>query len=131
VPVELYFCTVLNLKARPNKMNMLFRLTLVVLIFTSCTAIKQNGRDNGKIDVNFVQINDVYEIAPLSGGKEGGMARVASLKKKYLEQNPNTYLVIAGDFLSPSVYNSLLHEGKLIRGKQMVDALNVAGTDLA
>ena len=78
-----------------------------------------------------MQINDVYEIAPLSGGKEGGIARVATLKKEYLKKNPNTYLVIAGDFLSPSIYNSLQYQGKAVRGKQMVEALNAAGLDFA
>ena len=76
-------------------------------------------------------INDVYEIAPLAGGKEGGVARVASLKKQYLQKNRNTFLVLAGDFLSPSVYNSLQYNGKAIRGKQMIESLNAAGLDLA
>ncbi len=37
---------------------------------------------------------------------------------------------MAGDFLSPSVYNSLKFEGNRIRGKQMVEAMNVAGVDM-
>ncbi len=74
-------------------------------------------------------MNDVYEIAPIEGGKTGGMARVATVKKELLAKNPNTYLVMAGDFLSPSVYNSLTFEGKRIRGKQMVESMNAAGMD--
>lgn len=108
------------------------RLLFVLFVFASCTAIrKSTSKDDGKIDVTFVQINDVYEIAPLSGGKEGGMARVATLKKKYEQKNPNTFLVIAGDFVSPSVYNSLQYEGKPIRGKQMIESMNAAGMDFA
>lgn len=38
-------------------------------------------------------------------------------------------MVMAGDFVSPSVYNSLKYEGESIRGKQMIDAMNVAGMD--
>jgi 2',3'-cyclic-nucleotide 2'-phosphodiesterase (5'-nucleotidase family) len=38
---------------------------------------------------------------------------------------------MAGDFLSPSVYNSLQYEGKAVRGKQMVEAMDAAGMDLA
>lgn len=87
--------------------------------------------DDGKITVAFVQINDVYEIAPMQGGKVGGVARIATLKKQELAKNPNTFMVMAGDFLSPSVYNSLKYEGKSIRGKQMVESLNSAGLDLA
>lgn len=103
-----------------------------LLIFSSCnTAKKSVSGDNGKIDITIVQINDVYEIAPLDGGKLGGMARVATVKKQQQSQNANTIMVMAGDFLSPSVYNSLKFEGNRIRGKQMVDAMNIAGVDMA
>lgn len=105
---------------------------LFVIILYSCSNTRKLAHsDNGKIDVNFVLINDVYEIAPLEGGKTGGMARVATVKKELLQKNPNTYMVMAGDFLSPSVYNSLKFEGSRIRGRQMVEAMNDAGVDLA
>ena len=113
-------------------MKYFFRFGFVMFVFASCTATRNSTpKDDGKIDITFVQINDVYEIAPLSNGKEGGMARVATLKKKYLQNNPNTFLVIAGDFVSPSVYNSLQYEGKAIRGKQMIEAMNAAGMNFA
>jgi len=113
-------------------MKYLLRLFVVIIVLSSCSSTKKaTSKDDGKINVTFVQINDVYEIAPLSGGKEGGMARVATLKKKYQQKNPNTFLVIAGDFVSPSVYNSLQYEGKAIRGKQMIEAMNAAGMDFA
>src|SRR6266542_5754142 len=113
-------------------MKYLLRLFVVITVLSSCSSTKKaTSKDDGKINVTFVQINDVYEIAPLSGGKEGGMARVATLKKKYQQKNPNTFLVIAGDFVSPSVYNSLQYEGKAIRGKQMIEAMNAAGMDFA
>ncbi len=110
-----------------------FSILLFSLFFFSCETIKQSAilKDDGKLQVVFVQINDVYEISPVSGGKEGGMARVATLKKQYQSFNPNTYLVLAGDFVSPSVYNSLVYQKKKIRGAQMVDAMNAAGVDLA
>ena len=98
---------------------------------SSCSTTRISKRDNGKLDVVFLQINDVYEIAPVAGGKEGGMARVATVKKEYLSKNPNTFLIMAGDFLSPSVYNSIQYMGQRIRGKQMVEVLTVAGTNLA
>lgn len=114
-------------------MKRLLLFAFPVLFITSCKTLSSTSgnKDNGKIDVTFLQINDVYEIAPLSGGKEGGIARVAAKKKEWLQKNPNTYLVIAGDFLSPSIYNSLQYQGKAIRGKQMVEALNAAGLDMA
>lgn len=105
--------------------------SLFVLFFWSCSATRPTGTDDGKLTVSFIQVNDVYEIAPLSGGTEGGLARVATLKKQVLQRNPNSFLVMAGDFLSPSVYNSIPYQGKAIRGRQMVDAMNAAGFDLA
>lgn len=107
---------------------------LAALLLQSCASTKNVAtapKDDGKITITFVQINDVYEIAPTQGGRIGGVARVATLKKQELAKNPNTFLVMGGDFLSPSVYNSLKHEGKRIRGKQMVESLNTAGLDFA
>ncbi len=95
-----------------------------------CNSTRNLKGDNGKIDITIVQVNDVYEIAPLENGKSGGMARVAALKKNLIAKNPNTYLIMSGDFLSPSVYNSLKFENARIRGRQMVEAMNVAGMDL-
>ena len=107
-------------------------LIVVLFLLSACSSTQKSTgvKDDGKLDFTIVQINDVYEIAPLDGGKWGGMARVATVKKEYLKENPNTFMALAGDFLSPSVYNSLKYEGNRIRGKQMVDAMNVAGVDL-
>src|SRR3712207_4542758 len=69
---------------------------MVALFYTACKTTQPGSApsDNQKIDITFLQINDVYEIAPLSGGREGGIARVATLKNEYLWKNP-TYLVMA------------------------------------
>ena len=117
-------------------MRYLFRWILICVITTtvSCTSSRRSGaskKDDGKLEVIFVQVNDVYEIAPTSGGNAGGMARVATIKKENKKQNVNTFLIMAGDFVSPSVYNSLSFEGKRIRGRQMIEAMNSAGTDVA
>lgn len=114
-------------------MARLFRVWIAFVFsgFVSCSSTRNLSKDDQKIDISFLQINDVYEIAPLAGGKEGGVARVATLKKQWLQKNPNTFLVIAGDFVSPSVYNSLQYQGKPIRGRQMVESLNAAGVDFA
>lgn len=110
----------------------LFLLFFTVLLFGSSCSVVQKGasiKDDGQIDIVFVQVNDVYEIAPLGGGKAGGIARVASLKKQEKEKNKNTFLVMGGDFVSPFIYNSLKYEGQSIRGKQMIEALNAADMD--
>jgi len=106
-------------------------IAITFLAFTSCTVSKKTRGDDGRLTANFILVNDVYEIAPLLGGREGGLARVASLKKEYEQANSNSFLLMAGDFLSPSVFSSLRYEGKLIRGRQMVDAMNAAGFDFA
>ena len=113
--------------------NIFYALCISLIVISSCksTRIGQAANDDQKIEITFVQVNDVYEIAPLEGGKVGGMAKVATIKKESVAQNPNTFMVIAGDFLSPSVYNSLKHEGKRIRGRQMIESMNVAGMDIA
>lgn len=80
-------------------------------------------------EFTILQINDVYEIAPLSNGTVGGMARVATIYKQLKAENPNTFFVHAGDFLNPSVIGTLSVEGKRIRGKQMVEVMNVAGVE--
>lgn len=104
----------------------------VCIALAACSTPRNLAQtDNGKITVNLLQVNDVYEIEPIEAGKVGGMARVATLKKELLKTNSNSYLLVAGDFLSPSVYNSLSFEGKRIRGKQMVEAMDAAGMDFA
>ncbi len=115
------------------KRHLCYLSAALLLSLSSCSVFRNtaNTKDDQKITVSLLQINDVYEIAPLSGGKEGGMARVAALKKQLLQKNANTLLVVAGDFLSPSVYNSLPYMGKPIRGKQMVEAMNAAEMDIA
>jgi len=80
--------------------------------------------------VAFFQLNDIYEIGPLENGKVGGMARAATVLRELKKENPNTYGVVAGDFLSPSVVGTVKHEGKRIAGAQMVDVLNAMGIDL-
>ena len=57
-------------------------------------------KDDGAITFKFVQINDVYEIAPLGGGKYGGMARVAHVVDSIKTKEPNTFL-FGRRFLNP------------------------------
>jgi 2',3'-cyclic-nucleotide 2'-phosphodiesterase (5'-nucleotidase family) len=84
------------------------------------------------VQFTILQINDVYEISPIEGGKSGGLARVATLKKALLQENPNTLAILAGDFLSPSFIGTLkLDNGEPIAGLQMIETLNALGLDYA
>jgi 5'-nucleotidase / UDP-sugar diphosphatase len=73
--------------------------------------------------VTFLQMNDVYTMVPIDG--LGGLARVATQKRQLAAAGRRPYLVMAGDFLSPSVASSVF------KGEQMIAALNAAGLDLA
>ncbi|MEW6056598.1 MAG: bifunctional metallophosphatase/5'-nucleotidase [Bdellovibrionota bacterium] len=83
------------------------------------------------VDIQILQINDVYEIGPSQGGKTGGLARVALLRKALLKRNPRTFTVLAGDFLSPSALGIAPVNQVPLAGRQMVSVLNTIGLDLA
>ncbi len=111
--------------------HLLLLFSCIVLL--GCSATKQNTAlktDDGIIAITIIQLNDVYEIAPLGGGLYGGLARVAHVRDSLLNLNPNTYTVMAGDFLNPSLIGTLKLDGKRIAGKQMVETLNAMGLDL-
>jgi 5'-nucleotidase len=83
------------------------------------------------IKTALVHINDVYEIAALDGGRSGGLARVATLKKRLQKRADAVFLCLAGDFLSPSALGRALMDGRAVAGAQMIAALNAAGLDFA
>jgi 5'-nucleotidase len=81
------------------------------------------SRENAQLTV--LHLADVYEIAPVDGGKYGGLARVAALERQLAAEKSHVLLTIGGDFLSPSVASSIF------QGEQMVAALGATGLDLA
>ncbi|WP_034261669.1 bifunctional metallophosphatase/5'-nucleotidase [Altibacter lentus] len=106
---------------------------LFLLVLMACKPQQNtvaNGKDDGIITFTFIQLNDVYEIAPLSGGKYGGLARVAYVRDSIQRQNPNTFLLMAGDFLNPSLLGTIKYEGERIQGKQMIEVMNAMDFDL-
>ena len=112
-----------------------FLIAIASLILISCgttqqTITQSNLIDDGKISFTFLQLNDVYEIAPLEGGKTGGMARVEHVHKELLKENPNTFMFMAGDFLNPSLLATVKYNGERIRGKQMIEVMNAMKFDL-
>src|SRR5690554_4159925 len=109
-------------------------LAFVGYFFTSCEVLQFYPEDPikgaGAITLKFIQINDVYEIAPLNGGEYGGLARVAYVRDSIKEKFPNTYLFLAGDFLSPSLLGTIKVNGETLKGKQMIEVLNAMDIDL-
>jgi 5'-nucleotidase len=75
------------------------------------------------VRVTLLQVNDVYQFAPVDQGTRGGLARVLTLKKEIEQQSPNSIFLLSGDTISPSV------ESITYKGAQMIDAWNILGLD--
>jgi 5'-nucleotidase / UDP-sugar diphosphatase len=84
-----------------------------------------------RVPFTILHINDLYEVTPVAGGKEGGLARLATLKKQLKRENPRTYMFIAGDVISPSALGTAKVNGQPLAGEQMIDVLNAVGLDYA
>jgi 2',3'-cyclic-nucleotide 2'-phosphodiesterase (5'-nucleotidase family) len=112
--------------------GVLFMCGLFSLVVTSCktTKVSQVQKQN-TVTIKLIQVNDVYEIAPLGGGRYGGMARVAHISDSIKRQFPNSYLVMAGDFLNPSLLGTLKVDGQRVKGRQMIEVMNAMDFDLA
>jgi 5'-nucleotidase len=77
------------------------------------------------VRVTLLQVNDVYQISPVDKGRRGGLARVATLRRRIEAESPHTLYLLAGDTLSPSVASNIF------KGRQMIAAWNATGLDIA
>lgn len=77
------------------------------------------------VRLTLLQLNDVYQTAPVDGGARGGLARVGTLVKQIRATTPNTLFVMAGDTISPSTGT------RVFKGAQMIAAWNALGLDYA
>jgi len=77
------------------------------------------------VRVTLLQLNDVYQFAPVDGGARGGLARVLTLRKQIMSESPHALFLLAGDTLSPSI------ESNTYKGSQMIEAWNASGLDYA
>ncbi len=101
-------------------------IVAIILFFAITVAVKaQPALDT----ICILQLNDVYEIGPLEQGKVGGMARVATVVKQH-EARYQTIVVLAGDFVSPSVIGTTKLDGQRVLGRHMVDLMNRVGVDV-
>lgn len=104
---------------------------LFALTLTACNTTPSAHIDDDRIHVTILHFQDIYEITPVSGGKEGGIARVATLRNQLLARNPNTITTLGGDLFSPSAIGTAQYEGDRLAGRQMVDVLNHFELDYA
>jgi len=111
------------LRASARKSPSILLLAIALVASTAFAQQEEPGAPRANAPVTFLQINDVYQTAPVEG--VGGLARVATIKQRVRNEGRTPFLVLAGDFLSPSVASSVF------KGEQMIAALNAAGVDLA
>ena len=96
---------------------------LVGLVLSAAASLPAWGAEPARLVL--LHMNDVYRLEPVDGGRAGGMARIATLKAQLRAAHPHVLMVLAGDTLSPSV------PSKFFQGRQMIEAWNAAGLDLA
>lgn len=102
------------------------------LLLSACSSPRHlpPDEDDGIIEVAILQMNDVYEIAGVDNGRSGGLARVAHFYKTLEREYPQSMLVLAGDFLNPSLVGTMKVDGERVNGRQMVETLNAMDLDL-
>lgn len=76
-----------------------------------------------------LHFNDVYEITPVEGGRSGGLARVAALRRRLADSLGPVLTTLGGDFVSPSALGTARVDGERLAGRQMVAVLNILGLD--
>lgn len=111
-------------------------ITLIVAIGLTAVAHSfQTARAQEKsecpVRVTILQVNDVYQFSPVDLGKNGGLARVLTLRKQLMRESPNTLFLFSGDTISPSIESNTKIEGKALQGRQMIEAWNLIGLDYA
>jgi 2',3'-cyclic-nucleotide 2'-phosphodiesterase (5'-nucleotidase family) len=101
-----------------NSHLMLVRRTALALALLLTAIFLIAGQDKDQcnaVKVTLLQVNDVYQFAPVDQGTKGGLGRVLTLRKSIQQENPNTLLLMSGDTISPSV------ESITYKGAQMIE----------
>jgi 5'-nucleotidase len=98
---------------------------VALILLLSIGVFAQDKNPDTPVKVTFLHVNDVYQFMPVDAGKAGGLARLLTLKKQAMAENPHILFTMGGDTLSPSV------ETLTYKGAQMIDAWNAIGLDYA
>lgn len=99
-------------------------LVIVIILSSLLTGSAQQAVEC-TTRITLLQVNDVYQFAPVDRGTRGGLGRVMTLKKQIQKESPHTLFLFAGDTISPSV------ESITYKGAQMIESWNTAGLDYA
>jgi 5'-nucleotidase len=86
---------------------------------------------SGEPALRILHVNDVYEIAPVEGGRSGGLARVSTIRRALLDSAPALVTTLGGDYLSPSALGTARVGAERLNGRQMVATLNALELDVA
>lgn len=100
-------------------------LALALALLAATASFGQSVPDDCLVHITLLQVNDVYQFAPVDRGAAGGLGRLATLRKQVMKESPNTLFLLSGDTISPSV------ESNTYKGAQMIDAWNAIGLDFA
>lgn len=102
------------------------RLAVIcVFLLSTVVSLSAQQKTDCTVKITLLQVNDVYQFAPVDQGAHGGLGRVLTLKKAIEKESPHTLFLMAGDTISPSV------ESITYKGSQMIDAWNTVGLDYA
>src|SRR2546428_1537728 len=89
---------------------------MLIVVLAAIVSLSAQQKPDCTVRVTLLQVNDVYQFAPVDLGTRGGIARVLTLRKEIAKQSPNALFLLAGDTISPSV------ESITYKGAQMIDA---------
>src|SRR5262245_27448582 len=105
----------------------------ILFFFALALAAVTTAQDNSEcpVRVTLLQVNDVYQFAPVDGGRNGGLARVLTLRKQIMRESKNTLFLFSGDTISPSIESNTVADGQMMKGRQMIEAWNLIGLDYA
>lgn len=93
------------------------------ILLAAILSLSAQQKPECRVRVTLLQVNDVYQFAPVDQGAHGGLARLLTMKKAVQKESPNTLFLLSGDTISPSV------ESITYKGAQMIDAWNTAQLD--
>ncbi|MEK6776360.1 MAG: 5'-nucleotidase C-terminal domain-containing protein [bacterium] len=103
-------------------MGYLASIILCTSLIVSCTMLPH--RESGTPEerrFTLLQINDVYKIEGLQKGEIGGLARVRTLRRKLEDEGRPVLMLLAGDFLYPSVMSKYLHAQPMVKILNLMD----------
>ncbi|HJZ83095.1 MAG TPA: 5'-nucleotidase C-terminal domain-containing protein [Pyrinomonadaceae bacterium] len=116
---------------RCNWLRTVGALTLSAFVLALSVGTFAQDKSECPVRVTLLQVNDVYQFAPVDGGKNGGLGRVLTLRKQIMRESPHTLFLFSGDTISPSIESNTVDGGQMMKGRQMIEAWNLIGLDYA